>query len=53
MWEGFIVLDDLPIHIVEHDARMSTVSVVLDLSLEFRAFLVELELCFFELLVPR
>ena len=53
MWEGFVVLDDPPVHVVGHDTRTLTVSVVLDLSLELRAFLLELESCFFELLVPR
>ena len=53
MWEGFIILDDSPIHVVGHGARMPTVSVALDLSLELRAFLLELESCFFEFLVPR
>ena len=33
--------------------RTPTVFVVLDLSLELRAFLLELESCFFELLVLR
>ena len=33
-------------------ARAPIVSVVLDLSLELRTFLLELESCFFELLVP-
>ena len=36
-----------------HGARTPTVYVVLDLSLELHAFLLELESCFFELLVPR
>ena len=49
VWEGFIVLDDPLLHVVGHGTRMPTVSVALDL----RAFLLELESCFFELLVPR
>ena len=51
VWEGFIVLDDSPIHVAGHGACTPTVSVVLDLSLELHAFLLELESCFFELLV--
>ena len=51
MWEGFIVLDDPPVHITGHSTRTPTVSVVLDLSLELHVFLLELESCFFELLV--
>ena len=53
VWEGFIVLDDPPVHVVSHSARTPTVSVVLNLSPELRAFLLELESCFFELLVLR
>ena len=52
VWEGFVVLDDHPVHVVGHDARTPTVSVVLDLSFELHAFLLELESCFLELLVP-
>ena len=51
MWEGFIILDDSPIHVVGHGARMPTVSVALDLSLELHVFLLELEPCFLDLLV--
>ena len=53
VWEGFLILDDLPVQVAGHGARTPTVSVALDLSLELRAFLLELESCFFELLVPR
>ena len=53
MWEGFVVLDDPMVHVAGHGAFVPTVSVALDLSLELRAFLLELESCFFELLVPR
>ena len=52
MWEGFIVLDDPLIHITGHGARTPTVSMALDLLFELRAFLLELESCFLELLVP-
>ena len=52
VWERFIVLDDPLVHIAGYDARTPTVSVALDLSLELRAFLLELESCFLELLVP-
>ena len=52
VWEGFIVLDDPPVHVVGHGARTPTVFVVLDLSLKLRAFLLELESCILELLVP-
>ena len=51
MWEGFIILDDLLVHVTGHGVRMPTVSMALDLSIELRAFLLELELCFLELLV--
>ena len=34
-----------------HGARVPTVSMALDLSIELRAFLLELESCFLELLV--
>ena len=52
LWEGFIVLDDPPVHVTSHGTCMPTVSVALDLLLEFHAFLLELESCFLELLVP-
>ena len=52
VWEGFIVLNDPPVHIVGHGACTPAVSVALDLLLELRAFLLELESCFLELLVP-
>ena len=52
VWEGFIILDDPPVHVVGHGARTPTISMALDLLLELRAFLLELESCFFELLVP-
>ena len=53
VWEGFIVLDDPPVHVMGHGACTPTVSMALDLTLEPRTFLLELESCFFELLVPR
>ena len=53
MWEGFVILDDPPVHVVGHDARTPTISVALDLLLKLHAFLLELESCFFKLLVPR
>ena len=53
VWEGFVVLDDPPVHVGGHGACTPTVSVALDLSFELRTFLLELESCFFELLVPR
>ena len=52
VWEGFVVLDDPLIHVAVHDARTPTVSMALDLSIELRAFLLELESCFLKLLVP-
>ena len=52
VWEGFIVLDDPPVHVAGHNARTPTVSMALDLLLELHAFLLELESCFLELLVP-
>ena len=48
VWEGFIVLDDSSVHVTGHGARMPTVS----MALELRAFLLELEPCFLDLLVP-
>ena len=51
VWEGFIILDDPPVHITAHSLRTPTVSVALDLSLELRVFLLELESCFLDLLV--
>ena len=53
VWEGFVVLDDPLVHVIGHGVRTPTVSVTLDLSLELHVFLLELESCFFELLVPR
>ena len=52
VWEGFIVLDDPPVHVAGHGVCTPTVSMVLDLLLELHAFLLELESCFLELLVP-
>ena len=52
VWEGFIVLDDPPVHAMGHGARTPAVSMALNLLLELRAFLLELESCFLELLVP-
>ena len=49
MWEGFIVLDDSPVHVAGHGACTPAISVVLDLLLELRMFLLELESCFLEL----
>ena len=51
VWEGFIILDDPPVHVIGHDTRTPTVSMALDLSLELCAFLLELESCLLELLV--
>ena len=50
--ECFIIIDDPLVHVVGHGTCTPTVSVALDLSLELRAFLLELESCFLELLVP-
>ena len=52
VWEGFIILDDPPIHIVGHGTRAPTVFMALNLSIELRTFLLELESCFLKLLVP-
>ena len=51
LWERFIILDDPLVHVTSHGTHAPTVSVVLDLSLELHAFLLELESCFLELLV--
>ena len=53
VWEGFVVLDDPLVHVMGRGVRTPIISVALDLSLELCAFLLELESCFFELLVPR
>ena len=52
VWEGFVILNDPLVHIAGHGTCTPTVSVALDLSLKLRAFLLELESCFLELLVP-
>ena len=49
----FIIGDDPLVHITGHGACTPTVSMALDLLLELHAFLLELESCFFELLVSR
>ena len=51
VWKGFIILDDSSVHVAGHGMRTPTVSVALDLSLELRTFLLELESCFLDLLV--
>ena len=51
VWEGFLILDDPLVHVVGHGARTPAVSMALDLSLELRVSLLELESCFLELLV--
>ena len=53
VWEGFIILNDPSVHVAGHGACMPVVSVALNLLLELCAFLLELESCFFELLVLR
>ena len=50
--EGFIIGDDPPVYIIGHAACAPTISVAFDLPIELRAFLLELESCFLELLVP-
>ena len=52
VWEGFTILDDPLVHVTGHGARTPTISMALDLSFELYAFLLELESCFPELLVP-
>ena len=51
--ERLIVLYNPLVHVVGHGMRTPTVSMALDLSLELCAFLLELESCFFKLLVSR
>ena len=51
VWEGFIVYNDLLVHVAGHGTCASTVSMALDLSIELCAFLLELESHFLELLV--
>ena len=51
VWEGFIILDDPPVHIVGHGACAPTVPLALDLVSKLCAFLLELELRLLELSV--
>ena len=46
VWEGFIILNDPLVHITSHGTCAPTVFVVLDLTIELRTFLLELEPCF-------
>ena len=39
VWEGYVILDDPPVHVVGHGARMPTISMTLDLLLELRTLL--------------
>ena len=52
VWEVFIILDDPSVHVVGHGTCTPTVSMALELLLELHAFLLELESCFLEHLVP-
>ena len=47
--KGFIIGDDPSVHIAGHGACAPTVSAVLDLPIELRAFLHKLESCFLDL----
>ena len=47
--KGFIIGDDPSVHVVGHGACASTVSVALDLPIELRTFLLELESRFIKL----
>ena len=49
VWEGFIILDDPPIHVTGHGACAPTISMALNLVVKLHAFLLELESCFLEL----
>ena len=49
VWEAFIIRDDPLVHVAGHGARAPTVSMVLNLMIELRVFLLELESCFLEL----
>ena len=51
VWEGFVILDDPPVHVAGHDACTPIISMALDLSLEFYALLLKLKSCILELLV--
>ena len=51
VWEGLVILDDPLVYIVGHGMCTPTVSMALNLSLKLHAFLLELESCFFKLLV--
>ena len=52
MWEGFIIINDPSVHVVGHGACTPTIFVALNLSLKLCLFLLELESCSLELLVP-
>ena len=49
VWEGFIILDDPPIHVAGHGTHAPTISMALDLLIELCVFLLKLESCFLEL----
>ena len=49
--EGFIICDDPLVHVVGHGVCAPTTTTAFDLSIELRAFLLELESPFLELLV--
>ena len=52
VWVGFTILDDPSVHVTGHGTHASTVSMALDFSIELYVFMLELESCFLELLVP-
>ena len=51
VWERLIVLDDPSVHVTGHGACASSVSMALELTIELRAFLLELESRFLKLQV--
>ena len=52
VWEGFIILDDPPVHVMGYGACAPTVSVVLDLTIKLCALLFELESRILEVSMP-
>jgi hypothetical protein len=49
VWKVAIILDDPPVYIVGPGSRWSAVLTVFNLAFEHRAFLPQLEPCFFDL----
>ena len=52
VWEGFIILDDPPVHIAGHGVCAPTVPMALILTIKLHTCLLELESRLLKLLVP-